>query len=89
MEPPHHGMGWNNAEQLDTLIAKVKRGIGRLVDAYQDGLLERAEFEPRLQRAKERLTKLTEEARTQADQESQQKELQLDYTRPIGPYAAR
>jgi hypothetical protein len=34
----------------------------RLIDAYEDGLLERSEFEPRLRRAKGRLEKLEAEA---------------------------
>ena len=50
------------AEQLQAQIAKAKRGVARLIDAYQDGLLERGEFEPRIRRAKERLEKLEAEA---------------------------
>jgi site-specific DNA recombinase len=50
------------AEQLQTQIAKAKRGVARLIDAYEDGLLERGEFEPRIRRAKERLEKLQAEA---------------------------
>src|SRR5262249_26348501 len=49
-------------EQLQGQIAKAKRGVARLIDAYEDGLLERSEFEPRLRRAKGRLEKLEGEA---------------------------
>ena len=36
------------AKQLAALIQRVKRGIARLIDAYEEGLLEKAEFEPRI-----------------------------------------
>jgi site-specific DNA recombinase len=49
-------------EHLQAQIAKAKRGVARLIDAYEDGLLERSEFEPRLRRAKGRLEKLEAEA---------------------------
>jgi site-specific DNA recombinase len=68
-------VGWNSIHQLRLLIKKVKRGIARLVDAYQDGLIDKNEFEPRMRKAKERLSKLQTEANKQADQEAQQKEL--------------
>ena len=29
-------------------LAKLRRGMGRLIDSYADGLIERAEFEPRI-----------------------------------------
>ena len=68
---------WNSAVQFHALIKKVKNGIARLLDAYQDGLIDKSEFEPRMQKAKERLAKLQAEAKTQGDKEAQQKELQL------------
>ena len=68
---------WNSAEQFNVLIKKVKRGIARLLDAYQDGLIDKSEFEPRMQRAKERLTKLQTEVKKQADEQTQQKELSM------------
>src|SRR5271170_1340257 len=55
------------AEQLARLIGSVRRGITRLIDAYQEGFLERNEFEPRILAAKERLTKLELEAKAAAD----------------------
>ena len=75
--PQGDGVGWDTTEQLNAQMSKVKRGMSRLVDAYQDGLLDRERFEPRLKQAKERLAKLAEQARVQADEQAQQKELQL------------
>ena len=67
----------NSSEQLHTLIKKIKRGIARLLDAYQDGLIHKSEFEPRMRRAKERLAKLQAEVKKREDEEAQQKELSL------------
>jgi site-specific DNA recombinase len=58
------------------LISGARRGITRLIDAYQEGFLERAEFEPRIQGAKERLAKLESEAKTVATREARERELQ-------------
>ncbi|KPK76782.1 MAG: DNA recombinase [Phycisphaerae bacterium SM23_30] len=71
------GVAWSSIEQLRALIQKVKRGIARLVDAYQDGLIDKPEFEPRLRKAKERLAKLQVEVKTQEKEESRQRELKL------------
>ena len=68
-------VGWNTTEQLHALIKKVKRGMARLVDAYQDGLIDKIEFEPRMRKAKERLGKLQAEAKRQTDEQAQQREL--------------
>ena len=38
-------------------VASSRRSVERLIDAYTDGVLDRAEFEPRLKRARERLAK--------------------------------
>ena len=61
----------------EALLHKVKRGIARLIDAYQDGLLDKAEFEPRLRGAKERLAQLEAEAQRQAAAVAQEHELRL------------
>jgi site-specific DNA recombinase len=62
---------------LQSRIQKVKCGIARLVDAYEDGLLERSDFEPRICRSRDRLAALEAEAKKQAEVESQRVELQL------------
>ena len=48
-----------------------------MVDAYEDGLLERSDFEPRIRRSRDRLGKLEAEAKKQAEEESQRVELRL------------
>ena len=69
--------GTRGSESLTKLIQKVKRGIARLIDAYEEGLLEKGEFEPRIRSAKERLAKLEAEAKELADAEIQEQELQV------------
>ena len=64
-------------EHLPSRIQKIKCGIARLVDAYEEGLLEKSEFEPRLRRSRDRLTKLEAEAKKQAESEAQRTELRL------------
>jgi site-specific DNA recombinase len=65
------------ANGLADSIKRVKRGIARLIDAYEDGLVERAEFEPRIKRAKDRLAKLESEAKAEAEKETKERELRL------------
>lgn len=62
-------------EQVQRLLAQVRRGITRLIDAYQDGYLERGEFEPRMHSAKQRLAKLETEASAAAERNAEEQHL--------------
>jgi site-specific DNA recombinase len=66
------GKGGRPSEQVGKLIEKVRRGISRLIDAYGEGLLEKAEFEPRIREARERLARLESEAAATAKRESEE-----------------
>jgi site-specific DNA recombinase len=55
----------------------VKRGIGRLIDAYENGLLSKQEFEPRIQSRKQRLARLEKEAASLAAIHEQQSQLRV------------
>jgi site-specific DNA recombinase len=68
-------------EPLTRQLEKAKRAIGRLIDLYSEGLLEKSELEPRLRAAKERLGKLEAEVQTLAAEAAQQGELRLALTR--------
>jgi site-specific DNA recombinase len=48
-------------KQNAATISKVKRAIARLIDAYEDDLLTKEEFEPRVRQSKNRLAQLQEE----------------------------
>jgi len=67
----------NNLDQLKALARKIKRGMGRLIDAYQDGLIDRAEWEPRLRHAQERLQNLNSQITALATEQSRVQDLQL------------
>jgi site-specific DNA recombinase len=67
----------SSLDHLKALAQKVKRGIARLIDAYQDGLIERTEFEPRLRYSKERLSHLDEQIATLSREQKRVRDLQL------------
>jgi site-specific DNA recombinase len=54
-------------------IAKLKRRLGRLLDAYENGWLDKDEFEVRMARAKERLAR-EREAQAQFERDAQSDE---------------
>jgi len=60
-----------------TAAATLRRGMARLIDAYQGGLLEKGEFEPRMTATRARLAKLESELKSQADAESAAREMRL------------
>jgi site-specific DNA recombinase len=68
---------WDSQDHLRSAMKKLKRGIERMIDAYADGLLSKQEFEPRIKKAKQRLTKLEGEQKNQADEEMQRNNLRL------------
>ena len=51
----------SSLDPMTALTRKVKRGMSRLIDAYQDELIDRGEFESRLNHLKQRLSKLNEQ----------------------------
>lgn len=63
--------------QLDAMISKLKRTIARLIDAYEDGLLEKDEFEQRIRQARKRLGNLQADAKSVADRATEAHELRL------------
>ena len=67
--------GSRPTEQLDRLIAGVRRGISRLLDAYQEGHVDKEEFEPRIRSAKERLAKLETEAKANSERDAEEQNL--------------
>ena len=58
-------------EAVDRQLTKVRGGIGRLIDSYAEGLINKAEFEPRLSELRQRVAKLEADAgalKTSAEQ---------------------
>jgi site-specific DNA recombinase len=64
-------------DSIGKLVHAAKRRITRLIDAYEDGLMEKAEFEPRMVRARDRLMQLETESRVEEERETAEQELRL------------
>ena len=64
--------------QFGRLIAQAQNAIKRLIDAFEVGLLEKVELEPRLLAARERLARL--EAEREATLQREAEEINLDAT---------
>ena len=61
-------------KQNEAAVNKVKRAIARLIDAYEDDLLTKDEFEPRVRQSKNRLAQLQAEhdkLSTRADEQDE------------------
>jgi site-specific DNA recombinase len=71
------GAKWETPESLRAQIAKLQRGMARLIDGYAEGLIEKVEFEPRIKRMKQRVTVLEDQLQELADEALQQRELKL------------
>ncbi len=77
LEPDEPNGAGRGLADLGRVIQPVQRGIGRLIDAYEAGLLEREEFEPRLQAARDRLARLQADARTLEADQTRSQQLRL------------
>jgi site-specific DNA recombinase len=64
-------------EQQQKQIRNLRRAITRLIDAYQEGVLEKSEFAPRLEAAKERLQRLEKQVQEEAEEQVQQQQMRL------------
>jgi site-specific DNA recombinase len=64
-------------EQVEMQLRKLRRGIARLIDSYAEGLVEKAEFEPRVLRLRERLHQLEAEAQRLHDEAEVERELRM------------
>ena len=62
---------------VETQLGKLRQGIGRLIDSYGEGLIEKKEFEPRITRLRERIEKLERQAQELVDEAAMQADLQL------------
>jgi len=69
--------GGHELDHLAKLINQVKKSISRLIDAYQEALLEKSEFEPRIAAARDRLSRLEGAWKQQASDESEESQLGL------------
>ena len=78
--------------RLGQQMTTMRRGIGRLIDSYAEGLIDKAEFEPRIAGLKQRLSQLQERHRAALDAiEAERSEISLNrgrhgqiYLKPSG-----
>ena len=64
-------------ETADRQLAKLRVGIGRLIDSYAEGVISKAEFEPRLAGLRRRVAMLEAEAAALQNAAEQTRSLQL------------
>ena len=62
---------------VDAQLGKLRQGLARLIDSYAEGVIEKAEFEPRITRLRQRIAGLEEQAQQIAQAAALQDELRL------------
>ena len=62
---------------IEAQIAKLRRGLGRLIDSYAEGLIERAEFEPRVAGLRQRIQGWEAQAKTLREEAARRTTLSL------------
>jgi site-specific DNA recombinase len=63
--------------QLERQIVALRRGIGRLIDSYAAGVIDRPEFEPRVAGLKARVSRLQEQRQAATEAAAAERELTL------------
>ena len=66
-----------DAAKLQKQLNQARRQVARLIDAYGEGLINKAEFEPRIGGARDYLAKLEAQAKIPIDQQQQIQELRV------------
>ncbi|MDF2782286.1 MAG: recombinase, partial [Geminicoccaceae bacterium] len=69
--------GTGEVREFDRQIAALRRGVGRLIDSYAEGVLDPAEFKPRVAGLKIRVARLEERRRAAAEAADAERELTL------------
>jgi site-specific DNA recombinase len=73
----HGGGDRAQAVALDRRAEGLRRGIGRLIDIYAEGVIEQHEFQPRIAGLKERLARVEEQRRALAEAAEAERGLSL------------
>jgi site-specific DNA recombinase len=63
--------------KLGAQIDKLRRGMARLIDAYEEGLVDKGEFEPRIKSCRERLSQLEPQLQSEVDRQTSAREMRL------------
>src|SRR5208283_4450302 len=67
--------------RLNQQITTMRRGVGRLIDSYAEGLIDKTEFEPRIAGLKQRLSQLQDRHRAALDAIEAERDLSLVISR--------
>jgi site-specific DNA recombinase len=62
---------------LETQLSKLRQGVARLIDSYAEGLIDKAEFEPRIGRLRQRIAHIDAQCQQLADEETLHHDLHL------------
>jgi site-specific DNA recombinase len=62
---------------LERQLGRLRQGLTRLIDSYSEGLINKAEFEPRITRMRERIKQLEEQQQQLRDEAGLEHELRL------------
>src|SRR5216684_415079 len=62
---------------LEKQLGRLRQGLTRLIDSYSEGLINKAEFEPRITRMRERIKQLEEQQQQLRDEAGLEQELRL------------
>jgi site-specific DNA recombinase len=63
--------------RLEASLGRLRQGIARLIDSYAEGMIDKAEFEPRITRMRERIKQVKEQVRQIQDEAGMEHELRL------------
>jgi site-specific DNA recombinase len=66
---------------LETQLTKLQRGMGRLIDSYAEGLIDKSEFEPRITQMRTRIATLEAQIAQATSEMTRQQELRLIISR--------
>jgi site-specific DNA recombinase len=77
---PHTDRAASESDRLRRVIAKTKQAMSRLIDVYTDGLMETAQFEPRMLRLKDRLAQFDADFKKLQERARQDQELRLVFS---------
>ena len=62
---------------LEASLGRLRQGIARVIDSYAEGMIDKAEFEPRITRMRERIKQVEEQIRQIQDEAGMEHELRL------------
>ncbi len=62
---------------LEAQVSKLRQGMARLIDSYAEGLINKAEFEPRITRLRQRMAHVEVQCQQLADEATLQQDLHL------------